>query len=150
MAGELDGYVAGMACSACELSSHLTIQLLSHGTRGTISFMSAATIAKISFFAVMFLGVSFEVAGDYFFKKWSLTDRYAVLGIGLAMYFIGTVFWAFSLKYETLSRAITFFMVLSLLMAVGVGVIFFHEELSLANKAGIGLGIASLLLLELF
>jgi len=112
--------------------------------------MSATAIAKISFFVIMFLGVSFEVAGDYFFKKWSINDQYVVLGIGLLMYFIGTVFWALSLKFETLSRAITVFVILSLLMATAVGVLVFHEELSLANKLGILLGMASLLLLELF
>jgi len=73
-----------------------------------------------------------------------------MVGLGLATYFIGTVFWAFSLRYETLSKAITVFMVLSIIIVTFVGVFIFHEHLSLANRVGIGLGIFSLLLLELF
>jgi len=65
------------------------------------------------------------------------------------IYFIGSVFWAISLKYEYLSKAISVFAVLNLIIVVLVGVLYFKEDLSLINKIGIGLGILSVILIEI-
>jgi len=67
----------------------------------------------------------------------------------LAVYFIGTIFWAFSLRYDYLSKAISVFTILNLIVVVLVGVLYFNEQLSFVNKIGIVLGIASILLIEL-
>jgi len=87
--------------------------------------------------------------GDIYFKKWSLESKNALLIIGLLIYFIGTIFWAISLKYEYLSRAISIFTILNLVVVSLVGVLYFKENLSLLNKIGISLGILSVLLMEL-
>lgn len=105
--------------------------------------------AKIIFFALTIVAVLLEVAGDIYFKKWSLENKNALLYLGLLIYFIGTIFWAVSLKYEHLSKAISVFTVLNLIMVVLVGVLYFQENLSLPNKIGIVLGIISVLLIEL-
>lgn len=104
---------------------------------------------RISFLLLIALAVAFEVVADVLFKRWSLENRAILLGIGLGLYFIGTIFWAFSLRYDLLSRAVTFFTVANLLAAVLVGVFVFHDELTLVQKVGVGLGVASVLLLEL-
>lgn len=96
----------------------------------------------------MACAVAFELVGDYYFKKWSIMNSYAVLGFGLFMYFIGTVFWAVSLKYESLSKSIIIWLLLNLLGAIIIGVYFFGEELSTVNKLGILLGILSVILVE--
>jgi spermidine export protein MdtJ len=106
-------------------------------------------IARLIFFSLIALAVAFEVAGDIFFKKWSLEGRNILLALGLFVYFIGTVFWAVSLKYEYLSKAISVFMVLNILIVVLVGVIYFKENLSLVNKIGIGLAVLSIILIEI-
>ena len=62
---------------------------------------------------------------------------------------IGTVFWAVSLKYEFLSKAISVFAVLNLIVLVLVGVVLFKEDLSFINKIGIGLGVLSVILIEI-
>ena len=90
-----------------------------------------------------------EVVGDVFFKKWALGSQHFLLALGLLIYFIGTVFWAVSLKYEYLAKAISIFTVLNLIIVVLVGVLYFQENLSLANKIGIALGIASVILIEM-
>ena len=95
------------------------------------------------------LAVALEVMGDIYFKKWSLESKNALLIIGLLIYFIGTIFWAISLKYEYLSRAISIFTILNLVVVSLVGVLYFKENLSLLNKIGISLGILSVLLMEL-
>ena len=105
--------------------------------------------AKIIFLALMCLAVVSELVGDFFFKKWALGDGMFVLGFGLLMYFVGSVFWAFTLKHETLSQAIAVFVLLSLFGAVFVGAVFFHEDLSFLNKVGIFLAAVSIVLVEM-
>ena len=84
---------------------------------------------KIIFFVLIILGSVFEVVGDVFFKKWSIESKNILLGIGLLAYFTGSIFWAFSLKYEILSKAISVCIIVNLLIAILVGVIFFRENL---------------------
>lgn len=103
---------------------------------------------KVLFFLCLFLGVSLEVIGDILFKKWSSGLGYSLLILGLITYALGTVFWAVSLKYELLSKAISVFTILNLIAVILVGVIFFKEDLSFMNKVGIVLGVISVVLLE--
>ena len=104
---------------------------------------------KYIFFGLIALAVILEVAGDVFFKKWALEHKSLLLYVGLLIYFVGTIFWAISLKYDYLSKAISVFTILNLVAVVSVGVIYFNEDLSLVNKIGIGLGIISVFLIEI-
>jgi len=69
--------------------------------------------------------------------------------LGLLIYLMGTVFWAISLKYNYLSKAVSVFTVLNLIIVVLVGVVYFKENLSFTNKAGVLLGILSVILIEI-
>lgn len=95
------------------------------------------------------VAVVFEVVADIFFKKWALAEGKVFLAAGLALYFIGTVIWAYALKFEDLSKAIVVFVVLNLVLAVLAGVSIFGETLTTMQKVGITLGIVSVVLLEL-
>jgi len=108
-----------------------------------------ALALKLTFFALLLAAVALEVIGDIFFKKWALENKNTLLVLGLIIYFLGTIFWAISLKYEFLSKAISVFTILNLIIVVSVGVILFKENLSLINKIGIGFGIISVILIEL-
>ncbi len=110
--------------------------------------MAQGIALKLIFFGLIGLAVMLEVAGDIFFKKWAINNKNVLLVLGLLIYFTGTIFWAVSLKYEYLSKAISVFTVLNLIVVVLVGVIYFKEDLSLINKIGIGLGILSVALIE--
>ncbi len=99
--------------------------------------------------ALIVIAVVFETVADVLFKKWSIENKSTILWGGLALYFIGTLIWAYSLKFDYLSKAITVFTVLNLIAVITVGILFFNESLSLINKVGIGLGILSVLLLNL-
>jgi len=52
-------------------------------------------------------------------------------------------------KYEFLSKSISVFSILNLIVIVLVGMILFKEDLTFQNKVGIGLGIISIMLIEL-
>lgn len=104
---------------------------------------------KFLFFALIGIGVTLEVIGDVYFKKWAIENKTALLIIGLTIYFAGAVFWALALKHEFLSKAIAIFTVLNLIAVVLIGTLLFHEDLSLVNKIGIALGIVSIILIEI-
>jgi drug/metabolite transporter (DMT)-like permease len=72
-----------------------------------------------------------------------------MLVLGAAIYFVGTIFWAFSLKYETLSKAGVIFMLANIILITLAGTIIFKENLSLANKIGLALGMISIILVGL-
>lgn len=111
--------------------------------------MSASISFKFLFFGLMALAVAFEVVADVLFKKWAIESKNLLFIIGMLIYVVGTIFWAFSLKYEFLSKSISIFTVSNLIILVLAGVIIFKEDLSLINKIGIGLGILSVILVEI-
>jgi multidrug transporter EmrE-like cation transporter len=111
--------------------------------------MTDQVILKSIFFVFVILAVALEVIGDILFKKWAIEKRDLLLAVGLVLYFIGTFFWAFSLRYEYLAKAISVFTILNLIIVVLVGVLMFKEDLSLINKIGIGLGILAIILVEI-
>ena len=111
--------------------------------------MAADAYVKFIFFGLLLLAVALEVIGDVYFKKWSMEGRNILLYLGLAIYFLGSVFWAISLKYELLSKAISIFTVLNLIIVVLIGTIMFNESLSTINKLGIALGVLSVILIEI-
>ncbi len=89
-----------------------------------------------------------EATGDIILKKWAIDGKNIALIFGIAVYFVATLLWAFSLKYEFLSKAISILTVLNLVIVVLVGVLYFKEDLSMVNKIGIALGIISIILIE--
>jgi multidrug transporter EmrE-like cation transporter len=99
-------------------------------------------ITKILFWTFTLLGVVFEISGDVFLKKWTVENKFLMLWLGFAIYAIGALFWAFSLKYEMLSKAISVFTILNLIIVVLIGVLFFKENISTVSKIGVLLGIA--------
>jgi multidrug transporter EmrE-like cation transporter len=111
--------------------------------------MVSEVVIKIVFFGLIILAVSLEVVGDILFKKWTIETKNILLISGLMIYFVGTIFWAFSLKYDYLSRAVSVFTILNLIVVVLVGVVMFNENLSLLNKIGVLLGIVSIVLLQI-
>jgi multidrug transporter EmrE-like cation transporter len=108
------------------------------------------SLPKFVFLGLIAIGTILEVMGDILFKKWALGDKMMVLGVGLVLYFVGTVFWALSLQHGELSRAISIFVIISLIGGLLAGFFLFHETISPIQKVGIGLGVISVLLMEFF
>lgn len=70
---------------------------------------------KLFFLALIIIGVTLEAAGDVFFKWWAIENKTILLVVGLIIYFTGAAFWAVSLKYELLSKAVTIFTILNMI-----------------------------------
>lgn len=105
--------------------------------------------AKYIFFFFVTIAVLMEVAGDIIFKSWSMNTQKLIFVLGLIIYTVATLFWAFALRYEYLSKSITVFTVLNLILVVLAGVFFFKEKLTWWNITGIVFGIIAVVLLEL-
>lgn len=103
---------------------------------------------KHVFLGLILLGVLLEATADILFKKWTGNGNVWLLGVGILLYVGGTILWAASLHFEDLGKAGTVFTILNLIIIVIAGAVLFNEHLSTLNKAGIALGIASILLIE--
>ncbi len=89
-----------------------------------------------------------EAFGDSLLEKWGLVNKPIFLVIGMLIYFISTLLWAYSLRYETLSKAIVVVTAMNVIIAVCIGVFYFKESLSLVNKLGIVFAIVAIILIE--
>ena len=104
---------------------------------------------KYAFFYLVGAAVIFEIVADVLFKYWSIDARSIFLWAGVALYGLSTIIWANSLRFEMLSKAITIFTVLNLVIVVLAGVVLFNENLTIVNKIGILLGVLSVVLVQL-
>jgi len=104
---------------------------------------------KKNFLIIILAAAALEVVADILFKKWSMNGRAILLAAGIGLYIIGTVAWAFSLKFELLSKAISIFTILNLIAVAIAGFVIFKEDLSFTNKIGFVLGIVAIVLIEM-
>ena len=111
--------------------------------------MESESYFKLMFFILVIIAVVLEVIADIMFKKWSIESKNILLYIWILIYSVGTVLWAISLKFEYLSKAISIFAILNLVIISLVGILYFKEDLSYLNKLGIVLGVFSLILIEI-
>ena len=111
--------------------------------------MAAEPTLKLLFFGLILFAIVLEAAADILFKYWSIENKNSLFILGMLAYAVGTVFWAVSLKYEFLSKAVSVFTILNLAAIVLLGVLVFKENLSLINKIGIVLGVVSIILIEI-
>jgi drug/metabolite transporter (DMT)-like permease len=88
-----------------------------------------------------------EFVADVCYKEWAL-GRTALIWAGTLLYVLSSVFWAISLKHETLSKGIVIFSVVNVVMVILTGALLYGEQLTWQHKAGIALGLASIILIE--
>lgn len=89
---------------------------------------------------MLILACVFETIADILFKKGSLW-------VGLGLYFIGTVFWAFFIKENEFTKAIVVFGMLNLIACAAVGTFYFNEPFGVRHGVGICCAIAAIYLM---
>lgn len=83
-------------------------------------------------------------------KKWSLEPSITLASVLVFPYMVGTWLWLPALKAgKSLASTGIAWSVMSALMTVGLGVIFFEEKLTEPNYAGLVLAIVALVLIQL-
>ncbi len=100
------------------------------------------------FWVLISIVIVLETIADVLFKEWSLKNQPFLLVLGVIIYSLGTVAWAYSLKFESLSKAITVFSIVNLIAVILIGLIFYKEDVSLVAKLGIVLGVISVVLMQ--
>lgn len=89
--------------------------------------------------------IIFELIADIFAKTWSLKGGWVFAGIALLGYMLGNTFWLFALKNGAgLAKGAVIFSVVSAVLAIGLGVFFYKEDLTKIQIIGVFLGLLSL------
>jgi drug/metabolite transporter (DMT)-like permease len=92
--------------------------------------------------------VLFELIADVLAKEWSLQRGYILVGGALLSYLIANSFWLFALKNGSgLARGSIIFSVASAFIAIILGLLFFKENITRTQIAGMALGLISIALI---
>ncbi len=90
-----------------------------------------------------------EAMGDGVLKKWAVSQNSHWFILGILLYLTSVITWAFSLKYELISKAIIVVMILNTLFVLIIGSLFFKESLTDIQKLGVVFALIGLVLIEL-
>lgn len=90
-----------------------------------------------------------EAVGDGVLKKWAISQDKHWFLMGIMLYLGAMIPWAFSLKYEIISKAIIVVMILNTLFVLIIGSYFFKESLTDIQKLGVAFALFGLILIEL-
>ena len=99
--------------------------------------------------ALLAIGGLILTVGDLFMKEWVVTNKSWVYLVGMIIYIIGLNFLAFSFKYKNIAAATVIFMLINIITLLVFSYFYFHEKLSGLEIAGVILGVAAIVLLEL-
>jgi multidrug transporter EmrE-like cation transporter len=87
--------------------------------------------------------------GDLFMKEWVTTNKSLIYLGGMIFYIIGLNFLAFSFRYKNIAVASVIFVLINIITLIIFSYFYFHEKLSGLEIAGILLGTAAIIMLEL-
>jgi len=87
--------------------------------------------------------------GDFVMKEWVQSHRGWVFGAGLLVYLIGEAFLAYDFKFQNIAVASTIMVIINVVALSLLSWFFFKETLNGMQVAGILLGIAAVVILEL-
>ncbi|MFA5051543.1 MAG: SMR family transporter [Patescibacteria group bacterium] len=104
---------------------------------------------KIYPLILLLLGGVILTAGDLFMKQWVNSNRRLFYIIGLVIYMVGMLFLAQSFKHKNIAVASVVFVLFNVVTLAVVSWLYFKEGLSGWQIAGIVLGLASVVVLEL-
>lgn len=93
--------------------------------------------------------IFFEAIADIFAKEWSLGNRsFLYAALALFAYMLGNSSWLVAMKYGSgLARGAILFSLASALLATGIGIFMYKEELTNLQILGVALGLISIVLL---
>src|SRR5271157_1005196 len=100
-------------------------------------------------FLYLALGIIGSLGGGIFSKRWALNGDLTSLLLAAAFYcLLGTGSWFFFLREgKEISRLVPIWLLCQMLTGVGVGLVLFHEALTLQHSIGLALAIGAVMLL---
>ena len=97
---------------------------------------------------LLLLGGCILTVGDVFMKNWIVTGANKWYIYGLLVYIFALNFVAFSFKSKNIAVATIIFVLVNVISLTLVSWFYFEEKLTTTQLIGIGLGIASVIVLE--
>jgi len=92
--------------------------------------------------------IIFESLADIFAKEYSLKGHWYLWVAGILGYIVANIFWLSAIKHGSqLGRGAIIFSVASAILALIIGVYFYHENTSKIQLMGMVLGVISLVLI---
>jgi len=93
----------------------------------------------------IFLLIFFEFIADILAKQWSIHRGFMLATGALLSYLVANSFWLFALKNGSgLARGAVIFSVASGIIAVGLGLLVYKEEVTRTQVIGLVLGLISI------
>lgn len=90
--------------------------------------------------------IVFELIADILAKNWSERGGWILATGALIAYLLGNTFWLFALKNGSgLAKGAVIFSIVSAVLAIGLGIIFYKETMSRTQLIGVLLGLISLI-----
>jgi len=103
---------------------------------------------KIPVFVLLVLAAAATIAGDYVGKLWSLNLKPWTFWFAFTLYALTALFYFPTLLREGLIVTSILWTVLATVGFLAVGVLIFHEHLTLLQWFGVGLGVVSVIILS--
>jgi multidrug transporter EmrE-like cation transporter len=97
---------------------------------------------------IFFGGVTLTI-GDLVMKKWVDNGSIFVYIVGLLAYMIGMVFLSQSFRFKNIAIASLMLVIFNIVTLLIVSWLFYNEKLSVIQMVGLGLGMLSIVILEL-
>lgn len=89
--------------------------------------------------------IIFELIADILAKNWSIKGGWFLAAGALIAYLLGNTFWLFALKNGSgLAKGAVIFSVVSAILAIILGIVFYKEVLTKYQMIGIALGFFSI------
>jgi EamA domain-containing membrane protein RarD len=96
----------------------------------------------------MILLILCELTADFLGKQWTIKKRRTLFAASLSFYVIGNAFWLYAvLSGVGLARGITIFAIAQEITAVLMGLLYFKESLTGKQKAGLLLGMFTIIVM---
>jgi multidrug transporter EmrE-like cation transporter len=126
------------------LRKHSSLAIPGIGAMDTF-FAWSQKVPLIMLFAVSAVSVG---AGDYLAKKWSLEPGWNSFAGALVCYLSSSFFYLQTLTRKGLVVSSVIWSIASIIAFLFVGLVIFHEKLTVLQLIGVSLGIISLLMLS--
>lgn len=101
-----------------------------------------------AFVACMVAYMAVDVLANVRLKAWLTSGSRAAFAQGMFLYVGCGALWALSLKFESFAKAALFYTLIALMCGLLIGVVLFHERLSLVNWIGVGVALVAVVLVE--
>lgn len=97
----------------------------------------------------LLLLIVFEIVADIFAKEWSLKGKFIFWFLAILSYVIANSFWLIAIrKGSGLARGAIIFSIGSAILAIIIGVVFYKEQTSKLQIAGLLTGLAAIVMLS--